>query len=103
MSRLTLCALGFLIGAGSLAMADQLHAPYEQIAQKSAGSAGPVAAPGSSMSKPNPFPSSSGAGIPERKINEDEAYSTAVRDCRTLPNSQRAVCIDEVNKRFGQM
>jgi hypothetical protein len=103
MIRLPFCMLGLLIGAVSVARADQAHAPYEQIAQNSAGSAGPVAVPGSSMSKPNPFPSSTGAGIPERKINEDEAYSTAVRDCRTLPNSQRAVCIDEVNKRFGQM
>jgi hypothetical protein len=73
------------------------------MAQTTTGTAGPVAAPGSNMSKPRAFPSSSGAGVPETDLSLDDAYSTAIRDCESLPSSQRKVCVDDINKRYGQM
>jgi hypothetical protein len=83
--------------------ADSWPAQTVLIAQTTAGTAGPVAAPGSNMSKPRAFPSSSGAGVPERNLSQDDAYSTAIHDCASLPSSQRKACVDEINKRFGQM
>jgi hypothetical protein len=77
--------------------------PYVHIAQRSAGSAGPVAAPGGRVSKPNPFPSSSAAGGSEGNLNRNEEYSAAIRNCEALPRSQRRACINETKKKFGQM
>jgi hypothetical protein len=79
------------------------NAPRVRIAQQRATTAGPVAAPGSNMSKPNPFPSSSGAGVSERALLQDEEYASAIQDCESLPSSQRKACVDDINKRFGQM
>ena len=95
--------LAFAITASFAGDIHDANAPPLQIAQQRAATAGPVAAPGSNMSKPNPFPSSSGAGVPERSLMQDDEYAAAIQDCETLPNSQRKTCVDDINKKFGQM
>jgi hypothetical protein len=85
------------------AAVDDMHMPHVQIAQQRAGSAGPVGPPSSRISKPNPFPSSSGTSIHESNVDRSEEYSTAIQNCQTLPSRQRTACIDDTNKRFGQM
>jgi hypothetical protein len=85
------------------AAADNVDMPHVQIAEKRAGSAGPIAAPGGNISKPSAFPSSSAAGVSHSNPNRNEEYSAAIRNCESLPRSQRRACIDETKKRFGQM
>ena len=55
------------------------------------------------MARTNPFPSSSGTGASNGKLDRNDDYSAALQDCQTLPASQRPTCIRETNKRFGQM
>lgn len=56
-----------------------------------------------SMARTNPFPSSSGTGVSNSKLDRNDEYSAALQDCQSLPASQKPTCIKETNKRFGQM
>ena len=92
------------IGLNALAAAaDNVDMPHVQIAEKRAGSAGPIAGPGGSISKPSAFPSSSAGGVSHTNPNRNDEYSAAIRNCESLPRSQRRACIDETKKKFGQM
>jgi len=93
-----------IVGLNAPAAAvDKGDMPPVQIAEKRAGSAGPITAPGGNISKPNPFPSSSAAGVSATNPNRNEEYSAAIRNCESLPKSQRRACIDATKKQFGQM
>jgi len=85
------------------ATGDAMAQPEIQIAQKDAGSMGPTASPGSNMARPRAFPSSSGAGVTDRDQVQSDEYTTAIQDCESLPHSQRATCVNETNRKFGQM
>ena len=84
--------------------ADNMNMQHVQIAEKRAGSAGPIGAPGGTVSKPNAFPSSSTAGGgSDTKPYRNEEYAAAIRSCESLSSSKRRACIDETKKKFGQM
>jgi hypothetical protein len=105
MSRLLVALSASLAFSGANVLAANVVLSPSQtmlIAQTPPGTAGPVAAPGSGPSKPRAFPSSSGAGVSDRNLSVDDAYSTAIHDCESLPSSQQKACVDDINKRYGQ-
>lgn len=122
MSRLLITLLGGLAVLGvnaSTAAASDVDEPRMEFDKAGAvvaqtSKAGTTVAPTSSIvgtggerrigvGKTNALPGSTGTDTSGSNVEQSEEYATAIQNCQSLPRRQKTACIDDVNKRFGQM